>query len=76
MRGERCEILHLIIEEIIVGKRSVGQMQNSWLKDLRRWLGRTSTEIFRAAISRTMMTDWTPTSGDGVLRRRIALVSK
>lgn len=58
MRGERYEILRLIIEGKVEGKRSVGRRQNSWLKDLRRWLGRTSTEIFRAAVSRTMIANW------------------
>lgn len=58
MRGSRYEILRLIIEGKIDGKRSVGRRQNSWLKDLRRWLGRSSTEIFRAAVSRTILVNW------------------
>ena len=58
MRGKRYEILRLIIEGKIEGKRSVGRRQNSWLKDLRRWYGRTSTEIFRAAASRIIIASW------------------
>ena len=58
MRGDRYEILRLIIEGKIQGKRSVGRRQNSWLKDLRRWLGKTSAEIFRAAISRVTIANW------------------
>ena len=49
----------------VEGKRSVGRRQNSCLKDLRRWLGRTSLEIFRAAVSRTTLA-----KGEGELRRR------
>lgn len=55
MRGDRYGLLKLIIEEKIQGKRSVGRRQNSWMKDLRRWFGRTSTDIFRAAASKTML---------------------
>lgn len=58
MRGSRYELLQLIIEGKIQGKRSVGRRQNSWLKDLRRWFGCTSIEIFRAAVSKTMMAIW------------------
>jgi len=54
MRGEKYELLRLIIE----GKRSVGRRQNSWLKDLRRWFGCTSIEIFRAVTSRIMIANW------------------
>ena len=58
MRGKKYEILRLIIEGKVQGKRSVGRRQNSWLKDLRRWFGRTSTEIFRAAVSKTIIANW------------------
>lgn len=58
MRGERYEILRLIMEGKIQGKRSVGRRQNSWLRDLRRWFGQTSIEIFRAAVSRTTIAIW------------------
>ena len=58
MRGDRYEILRLIIEGKIQGKRSVGRRQNSWLKDLRRWLGKTSAEIFRAAFSHVTIANW------------------
>lgn len=66
MRGERYELLRLIIEGKIQGKRSVGRRQNSWLKDLRRWFGCTSIDIFRAATSRIMIANWVAN-----LRRRI-----
>jgi len=42
MRGEKYEFLRLVVEGKILGKRSVGRRQNSWLKDLRRWFGCTS----------------------------------
>lgn len=47
MRGEKYELLRLIIEGKIQGKRSIGRRQNSWPKDIRKWLGCTSVDIFR-----------------------------
>lgn len=58
MRGDRYHVLRLIIEGKIEGKRSVGRRQNSWLKDLRRWFGRTSMEVFRAAASKIVIANW------------------
>lgn len=58
MRGEKYELLRLIIEGKIQGKRSVGRRQNSWLKDLRRWFNCTSADIFRAAASKIMIARW------------------
>lgn len=58
MRGNKYEILRLIIEGKIQGKRSVGRRKNSWLKDIRRWLGCKSIDIFRAAVSKTRLAIW------------------
>lgn len=58
MRGERYELLRIIIEGKIKGRRSVGRRQNSWLKDLRRWYGCSSAEIFRAAVSKATIAIW------------------
>jgi hypothetical protein len=57
-RGDRYALLKLVLEGKIRGKRSPGRRQNSWMSDLRRWLGRSSTEIFRAAVSRVTMALW------------------
>lgn len=57
LRGECYRILRLIIKEKIEG-RSVGQRQNSSLKDLRKWVGGTSIEIFRATVSSTIIANW------------------
>lgn len=58
MRGDKYEILRLIIEGKIEGKRSIGRRQNSWLKDLRRWLNCTSGDIFRSAVSKVQIAIW------------------
>lgn len=58
MRGEKYELLRMIIEGKIQGKRSVGRRQNSWLKDIRRWFGCSSLDIFRMAVSRTTLAIW------------------
>lgn len=58
MRGEKYELLRIVLEGKIKGKRSIGIRQNSWLKDIRRWLGKTSNEIFKAAVNRTLKIIW------------------
>lgn len=58
MRGEKYGLLRVIIEGRIVGKRSVGRRQNSWLKDLRRWLGCSSLDILRNVVSRIRIALW------------------
>uniref|UniRef100_A0A6P7FYF4 Uncharacterized protein LOC114332069 isoform X2 n=1 Tax=Diabrotica virgifera virgifera TaxID=50390 RepID=A0A6P7FYF4_DIAVI len=37
LRGESYELLQIVFEGQVEGKRSVGRRQNSWLKDLRSW---------------------------------------
>lgn len=58
MTGPKYEILRLIIEGKIKGKRSIGRRQNSWLKDMRRWFGCSSNHIFRTAVSRVRLAIW------------------
>ncbi|KAF6217287.1 hypothetical protein GE061_001641 [Apolygus lucorum] len=58
MRGDRYELLRLIIEGKIEGRRSVGRRKNSWLKDLRRWFGFTSVEVFRVATNKLELATW------------------
>ncbi|VEN45339.1 unnamed protein product [Callosobruchus maculatus] len=58
MRGQKYELLRVIIEGKIQGKRSIGRRQNSWLKDIRRWFGCSSLDIFRMAVSRTTLAIW------------------
>ena len=38
MRGKRDEMLHVLLEENIKGRRSVGQNQNVGIKDVRKRL--------------------------------------
>lgn len=58
MRGKKYELLRLIIEGKVQGKRSIGRRQNSWLKDIRRWFGCSSIDIFRMAVSRMTLAIW------------------
>lgn len=58
LRGERYELLRLIMEGKVQGKRSVGRRENSWLKDMRRWFERSSSQIFRPAASRATIAIW------------------
>jgi len=58
IRGEKYEILRIIMEGKIEGRRSVGRRRNSWLKDIRRWLGVSTVDIFRAAGSKILIALW------------------
>ena len=52
MRGERYNVLRLIMEGKFAGKRSSGRRRTSWLRNLREWFGCTSLQLFRAAVSK------------------------
>ena len=52
MRGEKYQILRIIMQGKIQGKRSVGRRRNSWLKNLGEWFGCSNNELFRAAVSK------------------------
>jgi ribosomal 50S subunit-associated protein YjgA (DUF615 family) len=58
LRGRKYEILRVILEGKISGKRSIGRRQNSWLKDLRRWCGCNTAELFRKAALKIQMALW------------------
>jgi hypothetical protein len=51
-RGERYELLRIIMQGKIAGKRSIGRRRNSWLKNLREWYSCSSNELFRSAVSK------------------------
>lgn len=51
MHRERYELLHLMMERKIAGKRSIGRRQNSWMKDLRRWFTRSFVDLFHQEVS-------------------------
>ena len=53
IRGEKYELLRLIIQGKIEGKRGPGRRKNSWMKNIRQWTGMDSVaELIRAAESR------------------------
>lgn len=42
--------------------------QNSWLKDIRKWFGCSSLDIFHMVVSRTTLVIWNKRSkGDGII---------
>lgn len=55
MKGKRYEILSLIIQGKMSGKRSIGYCQNSWMKDRYRWHNCSSTDIFKVAVFRVQV---------------------
>lgn len=55
MRHDRYRILQLIIQGKIQGKRSVGRRRTSWLRNLREWYGKSTTSLFRSAVSKVQV---------------------
>ncbi|CAG9830510.1 unnamed protein product [Diabrotica balteata] len=55
MRGQRYELLRLIIKGKIKEGRSIGKRRVSWLKNLRDWFKCSSVELFRAEVDRVKM---------------------
>lgn len=52
MRGQKYQLLQVIMQGKIQGKRSVGRRRMSWLRNLREWCNCNSTQLFRAAVSK------------------------
>ena len=42
MRNQKYELLQLIVQGKIQGKRKPGRRRTSWLKNLRQWFGASS----------------------------------
>lgn len=53
---ERYRILQLVMQGRIFGKRGPGRRRISWLRNLKQWFGLSSTELFRRAVNKTMIT--------------------
>lgn len=52
VRGSRYDILKLIMEGKIEGKRGLGRKKHSWLKNIRDWTGMSAHSLFRTAQDR------------------------
>ena len=50
MRNPKYQFAQLVIQGKIAGRRGPGIRRTSWLKNLRQWSGKTSLELFRAAV--------------------------
>ncbi|CAG9827057.1 unnamed protein product [Diabrotica balteata] len=51
-RCAKYEILRLIMQGKIRGKRSIGRRRISWLRNLREWYSCSSVDLFRAAANK------------------------
>lgn len=49
MRGEKYELLQLILQGKICGKRGKGRPRMNWMQNLKDWFGYTKSELFKAA---------------------------
>lgn len=49
---EKYNVLHLIIQGKIYGRRPPGRRKMSWLANLRKWFGQTSVQLFRSAVNK------------------------
>lgn len=52
---ERYSLLQTIMQGKVKGKRGPGRRRISWLRNLRTWFGKTSTELFRAAANKVII---------------------
>ena len=52
---KKYELLHLIMEGKMNSRRGPGRRRTSCLKNLRQWYGKSSVELFRAAVNKTMI---------------------
>ena len=55
IRNPKYQFLQLVIQGKIAGHRGPGRRRTSWLKNLRAWFGKTSLELFRAAVNKAMI---------------------
>lgn len=56
MRNEsKYSLLQLIIQGKIDSRRGPGRRRISWLHNLRKWTGKTSTELFRIAVNKVKL---------------------
>lgn len=52
---EKYHLLQLILQGKIQGRRGPGRRRISWLKNLRTWFGKTTSELFRAAANKIII---------------------
>ena len=53
MRNEkRFYLLQSILQEKVLGKRGVGRLRISWLRNLRTWFGMNTIDLFRPAVQK------------------------
>lgn len=52
MKREKYRMLKIIIQGEIQGKRSVLSRRNSWLKNLRKWLGCNNNKLLGTSVSK------------------------
>lgn len=51
-RGEKYQLLRLLMEGKIEGRRGLGRRKCSWLKNIREWTGLDTCTLLRAARNR------------------------
>ncbi|CAH2236323.1 jg10705 [Pararge aegeria aegeria] len=49
---KKYELLLLIVQGKVAGRRRPGRRRISWLKNLRQWFGKSTKSLFRAAVSK------------------------
>ena len=55
MRNGKYRILQLVMQGKIEGRRKPGRRKTSWIKNLREWYGSSTSELFRAAVSKVQI---------------------
>jgi len=55
MRGQKYELLQLIVQGNFSGKRDIGRRRVSWLKTLNDWFNCNNLQLFRGAVKKVQI---------------------
>lgn len=58
IRGENYEFLRQIMNGKVQDKRCINSRQHFWTKDILRWFGCSTIDIFSEAVSKTTLAIW------------------
>lgn len=66
MRNRKYQLLQLMLQGRIEGRRSVGRQRSTWLSNLREWLNLSTVEIFRGVTNKKVFASMISNLRNGV----------
>lgn len=57
MRSNKHDLLKLIMEGDIKGRRGIGRRKHAWLRNIQEWTGLDAHSLFRAAPNREIFAE-------------------